>query len=96
MGGGSKYKLIEYISGINIMEKYVDLKQKGTISEAFIYKKNGSKITQHVVSGDRVLGVLLEADTIEGLENKRTAMLQDCRVIDETGADILYRECFAE
>lgn len=135
MGGGSKYKLIEYISGINIMEKYVDfvitgkntkavpqrsdrqievdyiyanngvvkeitgveqLKQNGTISEAFMYKKNGSEITQRVVSGDRVLGVLLEADTIEELENKRTAMLQDCRIIDETGADILYRECFAE
>lgn len=30
MGGGSKYKLIEVLSGVNIMEKYVDLILGGT------------------------------------------------------------------
>lgn len=135
MGGGSKYKLVEYLSGIDIMKAYVDLvteeavpeirpvksekfyeldyiytydgtiekyvdfeqlKEQGKISEIFQYKMEGSIVTQRRVSGDRSLGILIEADTFAGLNQKRTDILNSTAIMSTDGKDIMYRECFLE
>ena len=133
MGGGTKYKLIEYITGINIMQLYTDftvnspnveimpvmsekmyemdyiyayngifkmlkgyeeLKQHNVICEYFQYKEEGAEISQRCVSGDRVVGVLIAADTLEEMKNKRDILMQQTEILDMEGNDITYRECF--
>ena len=133
MGGGSKYKLIEYISGVDIMKLYTDFvvdninpdiklskenklyemdyiyayngvikridglkkaKQEGIIKEFFQYKEKNSEIKQRLVSSDRVIGVLLEAESVEEMSEKRKKILEVTRIIDSNGKDIMYRKCF--
>lgn len=133
IGGGSKYKFIEYMTGVNIMRLYTDfvvdspevkampmmseklyemdyiyayngtfktlkgyeeLKQHNVICEYFQYKKEGAEIHQRNVSGDRIAGVLIEADTMEELKNKRDTLLHQTEILDMEGNDITYRECF--
>lgn len=133
MGGGSKYKLIEYLTGINIMDKYVDfimgnsiedimpvnvrksyeldyiytydgtisryinfeeLKKSGKIQDIFYYKTEGNTITGRQVSGDRALGLLIEGNNDSELEEKRKKILDTVAILDVSGKDIMYRECF--
>lgn len=135
MGGGSKYKFIQYVSGIDIMNQYVnlivdndnvsikpennkaycemdyiyaypgivnefkgieELKEKRIIEEIFYYKEKGTEITQKVVSGDRVMGFLIGADSQEDLIDKRKEMLNKVKILDPSGRDIMYRECFTQ
>lgn len=132
MGGGSKYKFIQYI---DIMNQYVnlivdndnvsikpennkaycemdyiyaypgivnefkgieELKEKRIIEEIFYYKEKGTEITQKVVSGDRVMGFLIGADSQEDLIDKRKEMLNKVKILDPSGRDIMYRECFTQ
>lgn len=135
MGGGSKYKFIQYASGIDIMNQYVnlivdndnvsikpesnkaycemdyiyaypgivsefrgieELKEKRIIEEIFYYKEKGTEITQKAVSGDRVMGFLIGADSQENLIDKRKEMLNKVKILDPSGRDIMYRECFTQ
>ncbi len=133
MGGGSKYKFMEYISGIDIIEKYVDfilgrniiklrprisekfyeidyiyaktgiisklinfeeLKQTGLIKELFMYKSKGDVIKKMETSSDRILGMMLEANSKEELLQKRNKVLSLTRIENEKGENIMYKECF--
>lgn len=133
MGGGSKYKLIEYMSGVPIMELYIDrilgnrsqqvkpIKSQKylelnyvyayegiytklynfdkymktyDIKELFVYKTEGTKIDNHTTSGDRVLGFLIEADSVEELKQLRKKIIEDTDIIGEHGESIMYKECF--
>lgn len=133
MGGGSKYKLIEYISGINIMQIYVNrilgddtqivtpvwspkcieldyvyayngtldkligfsiFKDEGEIKELFQYMPLGSTIEKRITSSDRILGFLIEADTVGELENIRNRIIKNVDILDCNGKSIIYTECF--
>lgn len=72
------------------------LKNDNCIREYFVYKENGSVINQKLVSGDRVFGVLLEADSKQELYEKRGKMLNYAQILDEYGNDIMYRSCFCD
>lgn len=60
----------------------------------FNINKEGAEIHQRNVSGDRIAGVLIEADTMEELKNKRDTLLHQTEILDMEGNDITYRECF--
>lgn len=133
MGGGSKYKLIEYITDVDIMKLYTDFvvdninsdiklsnkkklyemdyiyayngvieridgfekaKQEDIIKEFFQYKEKNSEIRQRLISSDRVMGVLLEAESVEEILEKRKKLLEMTQIIATNGKDIMYRECF--
>lgn len=133
MGGGSKYKFVEYVSGVDIMKRYVDfvlgeeltpfpippsarffevdyvyayngiygkhtgfdkLLQGGFIQELFEYKKPGSSINGHTVSGDRVLGFLIQGDSAEKLDWLREKIINETDILDISGKSILYRKPF--
>lgn len=133
MGGGSKYKFMEYISGIDIIEKYVDFilgrniiklrprisekfyeidyiyakagiisklinfeefKQIGLIKELFMYKSKGDVIKKMETSSDRILGMMLEANSKEELLQKRNKVLNLTRIENEKGENIMYKDCF--
>ncbi len=134
MGGGSKYKLIERISGIDIMRVYADrilgdydqrlnpvltskrieldyvycyngkveeligfedLARDGAIKDLFLYKSLGSVIEKMTTSSDRILGFLIQADREEELLECRRHIIKSTDILDDKGASIMYKKCFA-
>ena len=41
-----------------------------------------------------MVGVLIAADTLEEMKNKRDILMQQTEILDMEGNDITYRECF--
>ena len=133
MGGGSKYKLIEYMSGINIMKIYVNrvlgdtqqivnpiLSKKkielnyvytyngivkelvgfekcienGEIKEFFQYRPLGCKTEKMTTSSDRILGFLIEENTVKELNEVRNKIVETVDILDQNGQSIMYKKCF--
>lgn len=133
MGGGSKYKLIKYMSGVNIMQTYVNrvlgditqiiepdwskkkielnyvytyngtvsvidgfdqYLQNGEIKELFQYRPLGCVTEKMTTSSDRILGFLIEADTIENLVYLRRKIVGDVDIRNENDESIMYKKCF--
>lgn len=134
MGGGSKYKLIQEISGVNIMSCYVDLilgkkplinpiqsdKQirmlyiythpgivkeihgldilcdDGVVKDSFMYKTLGSEITKAETSGDRVMGLMVTAETPAEMTQKVNRINSTLAIIDTNGNDIMMHNLLIE
>ena len=133
MGGGSKYKLIEYMSGIDIMKTYVNrilgdtsqvivpipsckfievnyvyafkgifdkivgidklLKEK-IINDYFLYKESGSMIDNHITSSDRVMGFLIQAETLDELNRRNKIAIESIDILDCDGRSIMMKNIF--
>ena len=127
MGGGSKHKLIETISGVDIMKVYVDrilgakptvnpqkkvkfatmnyvycyngmfvriegreeVRKNNLIVADFQYKMENNLITKHETSGDRVMGYLVVADSLEEMAHKIKTIDNSLKIIDDNGNDIM-------
>lgn len=133
MGGGSKYKLIEYMADVNIMQIYVDrilgnvdqiikpkwsekkieldyvytyngivknitgfndFVQSGEIKELFQYRPLGCVTEKMTTSSDRIIGFLIEADTLESLSSLRHHIIENVDILNENGESIMYKRCF--
>lgn len=81
MGGGSKYRLIETLSGVNIMSKYVDL-ILGHSPSVSPSKQVNYAVVNYVYSKP---GILKQVDGLDSLKNKSviddffTIKQQECR-----------------
>ena len=127
MGGGSKHKVIETISGVDIMKVYVDrilgarptvnpekkvryatmnyvycnngmfvriegreeIRKNKLIVADFQYKMENNLITKHETSGDRVMGYLVVADSLEEMAEKIKTIDNSLKIIDDKGNDIM-------
>ena len=127
MGGGSKHKVIETISGVDIMKVYVDrilgakptvnprkmvryatmnyvycnngmfvriegreeIRKNKLIVADFQYKMENNLITKHETSGDRVMGYLVVADTLQEMAEKIKTIDNTLKIIDDKGNDIM-------
>ena len=127
MGGGSKHKVIETISGVDIMKVYVDrilgakpkvnprkmvkyatmnyvycnngifvriegreeIRQNKLIVADFQYKTENNLITKHETSGDRVMGYLVVADSLQEMAEKIRTIDNTLKIIDDKGNDIM-------
>ena len=127
MGGGSKHKVIETISGVDIMKVYVDrilgakptvnpqkmvkfatmnyvycnngmfvriegreeVRKNNLIVADFQYKMENNTITKHETSGDRVMGYLVVADSLEEMAQKIKTIDNSLKIIDDKGNDIM-------
>lgn len=127
MGGGSKHKLIETITGVDIMKVYVDrifgarpkvyperkvkyatmnyvycfngifvkiegrdeIRNKRLIIKDFQYKMENNLITKHETSGDRVMGYLVVADTLDEMAKRIAEVDNTLKIIDDKGNDIM-------
>lgn len=133
MGGGSKYKLIEYMANIDIMKLYVNcvlgdisqivtpkksgknielnyvyadngtfsklcgfqtFLQSGKIKELFQYKKEGSIIEKKTTSSDRILGFLIEEDSLKKLKEVKREIIENVDILDNNGNSMMYKKCF--
>ena len=89
---------MDYIYAYNGVIERIDgfekAKQEDIIKEFFQYKEKNSEIRQRLISSDRVMGVLLEAESVEEILEKRKKLLEMTQIIATNGKDIMYRECF--
>lgn len=126
MGGGSKYKLIQEISGVNIMQEYTNLilnkevnispriskesivmiyiytypgivmaiegldylTENNIIKEYFLYKSLPCSIEKAETSSDRIMGILVKADSYQELISKVETLNKKIKVIDNSDKDI--------
>ena len=129
MGGGSKHKVIETISGVDIMKVYVDrilgakpkvnprkmvkyatmnyvycnngmfvriegreeIRKNKLIVADFQYKTENNLITKHETSGDRVMGYLVVADSLQEMAEKIRTIDNTLKIIDDKGNDIMIQ-----
>jgi len=132
MGGGSKYRLIEVLSGVDIMKVYVEmvmgdkpkvapakqhnnaimsyiycypgvyksvegldeLKEKGVITDYFIYRGPDSVIEKSNTSSDRAAGFLVVGASQEEVEEKLAGANDKLRVLNDKGEDIMRHDLF--
>jgi hypothetical protein len=59
-----------------------------------MYKSKGDVIKKMETSSDRILGMMLEANSKEELLQKRNKVLSLTRIENEKGENIMYKECF--
>lgn len=70
------------------------LKNKGLISDLFLYKPFGSTIYSSNYSSDRPLGILIKAKNEKELNEKITLVNESVKILDENGNDIMRHEIF--
>lgn len=89
----SKFVEMRYLycnNGIFDYITYLDeLMVQGFISKYFIYKSTGSIINGSNNSGDRVGGVLIEANSKQELQDKISYLMNKIQILDKAGNDIL-------
>lgn len=89
---------INYVYTLNgIVNKIIgfeDLLEKGEIKEIFQYRNQGCITEKMTTSSDRVLGFLIEADTVEDLQALRRDIVKSVDIKNEFGQSIMYKKCF--
>ncbi len=71
---------------------FEELKEKGIISEYFLFKWKGAGMSKATNSGDRIAGLTVQADTFEEIEEKYNEAIKNIKVLDPDGRDIIRRE----
>ena len=70
------------------MEK---LKEEGVVTEVFLTKARGDQIDGDMRSSNRVGSFVVEASSIDELNNKVSYCMENVEAIDVNGANMLYR-----
>ena len=68
----------------------------GTISEYSLYKWQGAKFDTIENSGDRVAGFTIQADTMEEIRIKHKKAVENIRVLDVNGKDIMRKDLLTD
>lgn len=90
----SRNHIYTYPSTFDHFENHEDLIKEGTIKELIPYKTSGMTTGDTFASRERVGSFLVEADTMEQLEEKIAKAVKEIRVIDSNGNDVMKREIF--
>lgn len=78
------------------LEGFEELKQKGTLSEYFLFKWKGAEMGGATNSGDRIAGFTVQADTLEELQEKYNETVSNIKVLDPDGNDIVRHDLLTE
>lgn len=96
----SKYMIDEYIycnPGIyDHMEEFEELKEKGVITDCYVFKWKGAVFDSVENSGDRIGGFTLEGDSIQELQEKHRLVNGAVKIISTDGADIMRHDLIAD
>ncbi len=74
------------------LDGFDEAREKGWLSDYYLFKPSGTVFDTIENSGDRVAGYTVQADTLEELERCRTKVLETVRVLDKSGRDMLRRD----
>ena len=77
------------------IEGLEELITEGYISDVFLYKPYGSKISSSGYSSDRPVGFLIKGATRELVEEKIKYINSKLKILDESGNDIMCHNIFA-
>ena len=77
---------------IKEFEGFENLRQNDIISEYFILKKKGAKVSEVNSSGDRVAYFTVEGKNLDDLKKKYSIVNKNIKVVSEDGKDILKHE----
>lgn len=95
----SKNKMeLNYVYGYNgIFSSLVGFDnylKTGEIKELFQYKTVGSEITKRITSSDRIVGFLIEADSMREINELRIKIIDNVDILDVNKNSMMYKECF--
>lgn len=74
------------------LENFDTLKDRGVLAEYYCFHSPGTEFDQIASSGDRVGGFSIVAENAEQLQALHEIALQELKVIDSEGADIMRRD----
>lgn len=78
------------------LDGFEELVADGTISEYSLYKWQGAKFDTIENSGDRVAGFTIQADTMEEIRIKHKKAVENIRVLDVNGKDIMRKDLLTD
>ena len=79
-----------------VHEGFDELVENGTVSEYSLYKWKGAKFDTIDNSGDRIAGFTIQSDTMNELRIKHKKALENMRVIDMNGKDIMRKDLLTD
>ncbi|MBE6576868.1 MAG: ATP-grasp domain-containing protein [Ruminococcaceae bacterium] len=74
------------------LEGFEELKSEGTISDYYLFKWKGAEFDTIENSGDRIAGFTVQADTTEELYQKHVRAVDNMRVLDDCGNDMMRKD----
>ena len=96
----TKYMVDEYIychSGIyDHIEGFEELKEKGVITDYYVFRWKGSSFDGIENSGDRIGGYTIQGDTMEELREKHEIVNKNVKVMSNDGVDIMRHDLLAD
>ncbi|MBQ3214806.1 MAG: ATP-grasp domain-containing protein [Oscillospiraceae bacterium] len=75
---------------------FQELKEQGVITDYFLFKWQGAKMTGAASSGDRIAGFTLQAEDLDTLRQKYDVVRKRIKVLDAQGQDILRHDLLGE
>ncbi len=78
------------------LEGFEELKADGTISDYYLFKWQGAEFDTIENSGDRIAGFTVQADTVSELQKKHLKAVDEMRVLDDTGKDIMRHDLLVQ
>ena len=88
-----KYATMNYVychNGLFVkIEGREEVRNKSLIVKDFQYKLENNLITKHETSGDRVMGYLVVADTLDEMAKRIAEVDKTLKIIDDKGNDIM-------
>lgn len=78
------------------LEGFNELKEKGVVSDYYLFKNKGSVMDRVSSSGDRIAGVTVVAKSLGKLIEKHDLVAKTIKVIDKDGQDIMRHDLFTE
>ena len=78
----------------NAVEGIKALREKGIVTDMFLYKPYGAMINSSNYSSDRPLGLLIKAKDEQELTNRIAVVNETVKILDENGNDIMRHEIF--
>ena len=78
------------------LDGFDEMKEQGIISDYYLFKWRGAEFTSIENSGDRIAGFTVQADTLDEIREKHRVAVDNLRVLDEDGTDIMRRDLLPE
>ena len=78
------------------LDGFDEMKEQGIISDYYLFKWRGAEFTSIENSGDRIAGFTVQADTLDEIREKHRVAVDNLRVLDENGNDIMRRDLLPE
>lgn len=78
------------------LDGFEEMKQAGVISEYFLFKWKGAEFDSVSNSGDRIAGFTIQADTAAEMLAKHRRALENLRVLDADGNNMMRYDLFTD